>query len=292
MTSVATPVPTPAAAAAGRRSSSAGRRASPGCCSLPVARGRRVRRDLPARQDRLPELHRPGVPRGSSRRSGSGSRTTASSGTTRLPRRGLDDGQVHADHRRVRVRARPGHRARRQLELQGARRHARGHARPVGDPDRGRRTDVEVDARRHVRRRQRRRRRGCTSSRIRTPGSPTRAPRSRAVCAVDIWKTTPFVALLLLAGLQVIPSDLYEAADVDGASQLQQFWKITLPLLRAGDPRHADLPHARRAARVRRLLRLLRQPAGHADDGDLRPETRSSATATSGTAPRSASRSS
>jgi trehalose/maltose transport system permease protein len=52
-----------------------------------------------------------------------------------------------------------------------------------------------------------------------------------AVCAVDIWKTTPFVALLLLAGLQVIPQDLYEAAEVDGASQLQQFWKITLPLL-------------------------------------------------------------
>jgi trehalose/maltose transport system permease protein len=53
-----------------------------------------------------------------------------------------------------------------------------------------------------------------------------------AVCAVDIWKTTPFVALLLLAGLQVIPKDLYEAADVDGASKLQQFWRITLPLLR------------------------------------------------------------
>jgi trehalose/maltose transport system permease protein len=53
-----------------------------------------------------------------------------------------------------------------------------------------------------------------------------------SVIAVDVWKTTPFVALLLLAGLQVIPRDLYEAADVDGASQLQQFWKITLPLLR------------------------------------------------------------
>ena len=52
-----------------------------------------------------------------------------------------------------------------------------------------------------------------------------------SVCAVDIWKTTPFVALLLLAGLQVIPGDLYEAADVDGANALQQFWKITLPLL-------------------------------------------------------------
>jgi trehalose/maltose transport system permease protein len=52
-----------------------------------------------------------------------------------------------------------------------------------------------------------------------------------AVSAVDIWKTTPFVALLLLAGLQVIPRDLYEAASVDGANQLQQFWRITLPLL-------------------------------------------------------------
>jgi trehalose/maltose transport system permease protein len=53
-----------------------------------------------------------------------------------------------------------------------------------------------------------------------------------AISAVDIWKTTPFVALLLLAGLQVIPNDLYEAAAVDGANALQQFWRITLPLLR------------------------------------------------------------
>jgi trehalose/maltose transport system permease protein len=53
-----------------------------------------------------------------------------------------------------------------------------------------------------------------------------------AVCAVDIWKTVPFVALLLLAGLQVIPEDLYEAASVDGANVWQQFWRITFPLLR------------------------------------------------------------
>ena len=52
-----------------------------------------------------------------------------------------------------------------------------------------------------------------------------------AICAVDIWKTTPFVALLLLAGLQVIPADVYEAADVDGANGVQQFFRITLPLL-------------------------------------------------------------
>jgi trehalose/maltose transport system permease protein len=53
-----------------------------------------------------------------------------------------------------------------------------------------------------------------------------------AVAAVDIWKTTPFVALLLLAGLQVIPGDIYEAANVDGANPVQQFMRLTLPLLR------------------------------------------------------------
>ena len=53
-----------------------------------------------------------------------------------------------------------------------------------------------------------------------------------AIAAVDIWKTTPFVALLLLAGLQVIPEDVYEAATVDGANRLQQFLRITMPLLR------------------------------------------------------------
>lgn len=52
-----------------------------------------------------------------------------------------------------------------------------------------------------------------------------------SIAAVDIWKTTPFMALLLLAGLQVIPSDVYEAATVDGANRIQQFFRITLPLL-------------------------------------------------------------
>jgi trehalose/maltose transport system permease protein len=52
-----------------------------------------------------------------------------------------------------------------------------------------------------------------------------------ALAAVDVWKTTPFMALLLLAGLQSIPADLYEAARVDGASHVRQFWHITLPLL-------------------------------------------------------------
>jgi multiple sugar transport system permease protein len=48
----------------------------------------------------------------------------------------------------------------------------------------------------------------------------------------DVWKTAPFMALLLLAGLQVIPEDVYEAAKVDGASTWQRFVRITLPLLR------------------------------------------------------------
>ena len=47
----------------------------------------------------------------------------------------------------------------------------------------------------------------------------------------DVWKTTPFMALLLLAGLQVIPAELYEAAGVDGSTRWQQFWRITLPML-------------------------------------------------------------
>ncbi|NKY98158.1 MULTISPECIES: carbohydrate ABC transporter permease [Nocardiopsis] len=52
------------------------------------------------------------------------------------------------------------------------------------------------------------------------------------IISADVWKTAPFVALLLLAGLQTIPKDYYEAARVDGANALQRFWNITLPLLR------------------------------------------------------------
>jgi trehalose/maltose transport system permease protein len=59
----------------------------------------------------------------------------------------------------------------------------------------------------------------------------SRATALPAVAAIDIWKTTPFIALLLLAGLQLIPSDVYEAADVDGAGKIRTFFSITLPLL-------------------------------------------------------------
>lgn len=53
-----------------------------------------------------------------------------------------------------------------------------------------------------------------------------------AMIAIDVWKTTPFMTLLALAGLQLIPASIYEAADVDGASKWRQFWIITLPLLK------------------------------------------------------------
>ncbi len=52
-----------------------------------------------------------------------------------------------------------------------------------------------------------------------------------AAIIVDVWKNTSFMAILLLAGLQVIPSEVYEASKVDGATRFQQFWRITLPLL-------------------------------------------------------------
>jgi trehalose transport system permease protein len=52
------------------------------------------------------------------------------------------------------------------------------------------------------------------------------------VASADAWKVTPLVMLILLAGLQAIPRELYEAARTDGAGPWQQFWRITLPLLR------------------------------------------------------------
>jgi len=53
-----------------------------------------------------------------------------------------------------------------------------------------------------------------------------------AVVIADTWKTAPFIGLLVLAGLQVIPAEVYEAARIDGASAMAQFWRITLPLVK------------------------------------------------------------
>ena len=52
-----------------------------------------------------------------------------------------------------------------------------------------------------------------------------------SVIMVDVWKTTPFMALLLLAALQMLPSDCYEAAKVDGIHPVKVFFKVTLPLI-------------------------------------------------------------
>ncbi|NLL67683.1 MAG: sugar ABC transporter permease [Clostridiaceae bacterium] len=53
-----------------------------------------------------------------------------------------------------------------------------------------------------------------------------------AIILADVWKTTPYMALLLLAGLQTIPHSLYESSSLDGATKLQQFGSVTLPLLK------------------------------------------------------------
>nr|NNM90831.1 sugar ABC transporter permease [Bacilli bacterium] len=53
-----------------------------------------------------------------------------------------------------------------------------------------------------------------------------------SMMVADVWKTTPFVTLILLSGLQLISNDLYEAAKIDGASNWRAFWRITFPLLR------------------------------------------------------------
>src|ERR1700733_8773118 len=61
-------------------------------------------------------------------------------------------------------------------------------------------------------------------------GTPT--PAIIGLMIADIWKTTPFVAIIVLAGLVMLPSDVYEAAEMDGASGWYTFWHVTLPLLR------------------------------------------------------------
>jgi multiple sugar transport system permease protein len=67
---------------------------------------------------------------------------------------------------------------------------------------------------------------------INTPPFTTRAGSLAVIILAEVWKTTPFIALLLLGGLALIPEDLYKAAKMDGASGLQRFFKITLPLIR------------------------------------------------------------
>jgi multiple sugar transport system permease protein len=60
----------------------------------------------------------------------------------------------------------------------------------------------------------------------------SRAGSFVVIILTEVWKTTPFMALLLLAGLALVPDELLEAAKVDGASAWQRFWRITVPLMR------------------------------------------------------------
>lgn len=53
-----------------------------------------------------------------------------------------------------------------------------------------------------------------------------------AICVAEVWKTTPFMALLLLAGLATVPEELEEAAELDGAGAWQRLWRVTLPAMR------------------------------------------------------------
>jgi multiple sugar transport system permease protein len=60
----------------------------------------------------------------------------------------------------------------------------------------------------------------------------SRADSFVVIIATEVWKTTPFMALLLLAGLALVPDELLEAAKVDGATAFQRFFRITVPLMR------------------------------------------------------------
>jgi multiple sugar transport system permease protein len=71
---------------------------------------------------------------------------------------------------------------------------------------------------------------GLNTERLTWTASPKLAMLS--VIAVDVWQWTPFVFLVLLAGLQAIPQEPYEAALIDGSSRWQTFWHVTLPLLK------------------------------------------------------------
>jgi multiple sugar transport system permease protein len=74
------------------------------------------------------------------------------------------------------------------------------------------------------------RRFGISTESLTWTASPKLAMLS--VIAVDVWQWTPFVFLVLLAGLQAIPEEPYEAALIDGSSRWQTFWHVTLPLLK------------------------------------------------------------
>jgi multiple sugar transport system permease protein len=65
-----------------------------------------------------------------------------------------------------------------------------------------------------------------------TPPLTTRSGSFAVIILADVWKTTPFISLLMLGALALVPEDLYKAAKMDGATAMQRFWRITLPLIK------------------------------------------------------------
>ena len=89
------------------------------------------------------------------------------------------------------------------------------------------------------------------------------------IIAVDVWKTVPFMALLILAGLQTIPSDMYEAGAIDGATGVKTFFYLDPSVHHANAACGTHLSDPRCAASVRYLLHHGRRRGRHGDDGDL-----------------------
>ena len=81
------------------------------------------------------------------------------------------------------------------------------------------------------------------------------------IILAEVWKTTPFMALLLLAGLALVPDELHEAAKVDGASTTQRFFRIRDPADEAGDPHVALLFRTLDAFRIFDNIYII-QPGG------------------------------
>ena len=92
-----------------------------------------------------------------------------------------------------------------------------------------------------------------------------------AIIITEVWKNTPFMALLLLAGLSLVPDELLEAAKVDGASSVAAVRPDHAAADEAGDPRRAAVPHPRRVPDLRHHLHLQpgRQRHGVAVDAQL-----------------------
>ena len=103
---------------------------------------------------------------------------------------------------------------------------------------------------------------GCMTERVAWLSSPALA--MPAVIATNVWRGMPFFAIMLLAGLQAIPTELYEAARVDGASVVQRFRHVTLP--------YAAAHHRRRHRHADRLDVQLRRP--HLRHDQRRPRQR------------------